>query len=67
MSAIETIRKSVTDRSMVRYKKQSLDMFSASAILAVYEKLSPEAQQKYETVMEKNLIGAASIAFKLCR
>lgn len=67
MSAIETIKKSVTDRNMVRYKKQSLDMFSASAILAVYEKLSPEAQQKYEAVMEKNLIGAASIAFKLCR
>lgn len=67
MSMLETIQKSVETHSIVRHKKQTIDAFSASAILAVYNALSAEAKAKYATIIETNILKAASIAFKLCK
>lgn len=41
-----------------------LDSFSASAIVAVYDKLSPENQAKY---VRHPIYKMAEIAFKLCK
>lgn len=64
---LETIKRSVETKSMMRHKGQAIDMYSASAILAVYNKLNPENQAKFAAVIEKNVIKAASIAFQLCK
>lgn len=67
MSAIQTIIKSVEDHSMVKYRGQSIDAFSASAILAVYNALSGDNKQKYEKIIENSFLKAATIAFKLTK
>jgi hypothetical protein len=67
MTMLETIKKSVDTHSIVKYKGQSIDAYSASAIIAVHTALKPEAQKTYEAIIEKNVLRAASIAFKLCK
>lgn len=67
MTMLESIRKSVATNSMIRRRNQSLDMYSASAILAVYNALSDDNKKKFEEVIERNVLKAASIAFKLCK
>jgi len=67
MTMLESIKKSVETKSLIRYRKQSLDMYSASAILAVYNALNDDNKKKFEDVIERNVLKAASIAFKLCK
>lgn len=64
MSAIETLRKGLELKSIVKYRGQSIDTYSASAIISVYDRLSEEAREKFEPMIERDLIHAASIAFK---
>lgn len=67
MSMLESIKKSVETHSMIRYRKQSIDAFSASAIMAVYSALNDVNKAKFAELMEHDVIKAASIAFQLCK
>jgi hypothetical protein len=44
---------------------QQVDMFSASAVVQVFDALSPENQAKFGQIVESNLTQAVDIAFKL--
>lgn len=67
-NVIKTLRLGKESHSIVRYKKQAIDAFSASAIIAVYDALTKEeVKTKLATIAEKNMLAAATIAFKMCK
>lgn len=64
---IDTLRRAVEEKTMVRYKKQSCDLFTASAVVLVYDALNETNKEKYGHLIETNLGRAARIAFKFVK
>lgn len=61
---IAAIRRIVTEGQYAKIDGTMIDLFSAGAVIAVYDKLSPEAQAKYATMPAGKM---ALIAFKLLK
>ena len=59
---IMAIRRVVEAKQYAKIDGQMMDVFSASAIVAVYDKLSPSNQDKYAACSAPHM---ARIAFKL--
>lgn len=61
---IKALRKIVAEKQMGKVDGKRIDLYSASQILAVYDKLSPENQKKFE---EKHVFVMANIAYQMCK
>lgn len=61
---IAAVRKIVDERQFAKIDDTILDLFSASVIVAVYDKLSEPAREKYRNM---NVRQMAHIAFKLIK
>lgn len=59
---MQKIRRIVETKSYATVDGATLDLFTASHILTIYENLSPENQARYEALP---VLQMASIAFKL--
>jgi hypothetical protein len=65
---IQTCRKAVSDKKMVRYRRQSIDLYTASAIIAVWDKINEANREKLAALYErKGIMPIASICFQLCK
>lgn len=61
---IAAIRQVVTDKQYAKIDGCMMDLWSASAIVAVYDKLSPLNQEKYHNLPAPRM---AQIAFQLLK
>lgn len=61
---VAAIRRIVEQKQYAKVDGCMVDLFSASAIIAVYDKLSPENQAKYRS---KTAPVMASIAYKMMK
>ena len=61
---IAGIRQIVTERQYAKVDGMTVDGFSASAIIQVYDALNPENRAKYAALPINRM---ATIAFKLCK
>lgn len=55
MTIIDTLKKGIREKSMVKYKKQSIDLQTANVLLTVYNNLSPENKKRFIKVADTNL------------
>lgn len=61
---LEKIRKIVAEKQYRKVNEVMVDLFSASAVLAVYDKLSPENQEKLRGLPVGRVV---TICFKLIK
>lgn len=62
---VKQIRKIVDEKQAGRVAGHTVDLFTASALMAVWNALTkPEAQEKFVRMAEANIVGLASFAFK---
>ena len=64
MTKIDQFRKIVTEGQYGKVEGQRVDLFSASAVIAVYDKLSKENQEKYLSLPPHKMV---ALAFKLVK
>ncbi len=62
LERIAIVKRIVNNGQYEKVDGGMLDLFSASAIVAIYDKLSPDAQAKYRTIPVQRM---AIMAFKL--
>ena len=63
LTKLETLKKIVSECEAARIEGSIVDLFSASAIVRVAEKLSPENLEKFMAMPVRKM---ATVAFKLC-
>lgn len=63
---VATLR-DIKENGAKRFKGSLVDSYSASAFLAVYDKLNDTNKVKLLAVAEKSLVKAVSICFQLCK
>lgn len=61
---VAALRKIVTERQHDRVDGKQIDLFSASAVIAVYDKLNAENQAKFATMHAPAMV---ALAFKFIR
>jgi hypothetical protein len=61
---IDTLRLAIANGQQVKYQKVSVDLFSASAIVQVYDALNDANKAKYASLPIRKM---ADIAFKIGR
>ena len=64
-SAVDDLRQIVDSKTMGTVNGQTVDLFSASAVLSVLDALGPENQAQFTQIIESNPAQAATVAFKL--
>lgn len=62
---VQQIRKIVDEKQAGKVAGHTVDLFTASALMAVWNALTkPEAKEKFARMAETNIVGLASFAFK---
>jgi len=55
MGIIETLKKGINEKAMVKYHKQSIDMQTANVLLTVHKALNEKNKANFESMAETNL------------
>ena len=64
---ITMLRKIVKECQAGKVGGKPIDLFSASAIIGVYDKINPDNRKRFLEIIEKDIYLAAKTAFKIIK